>query len=75
MEADLWQAPTLVAVGRYDYVCPVPESERIAKEIPNATLEIFEHSGHSPPSDEPQAFEEKLSAWLRTTGLVPNNGA
>ena len=66
------KAPTLVAVGRYDLVCPVTESEEIARQIPAATLEIFEHSGHSPPSDEPQAFEKTLSAWLQTTGLFPS---
>lgn len=37
--------------------------------IPRARLEIFEQSGHSPPSDEPAKFTEKLSDWLKSEVL------
>ncbi len=59
------QAPTLVIVGRHDYMAPVVCSEEIASKIPRARLEIFEHSGHSPPSDEPERFKEILMSFLK----------
>ncbi|KAH8690782.1 proline iminopeptidase [Talaromyces proteolyticus] len=60
------KTPTLVIVGRHDYIAPVACSEEIANAIPNARLEIFELSGHSPPSDEPEKFERILSSFLKS---------
>ena len=45
-------APTLVTVGRHDWITPVSASEVIANGIPNAELVVFEHSGHSPQIEE-----------------------
>ncbi|KIV79192.1 hypothetical protein PV11_06764 [Exophiala sideris] len=61
--------PTLVVVGRHDHVTPVEYSQEIADKIPHARLEIFEKSGHSPPSDEPQKFEAVLADWLKAEVL------
>ena len=58
-----------MVVGRHDYVTPVKFSEEIASGIPHARLEIFEHSGHSPPSDEPGKFREIVLDFLKTTVL------
>lgn len=63
------KAPTYVLVGRHDNVTPVACSQDIARGIPRSVLEIFEHSGHSPPSDEPKAFEASLAKWLKAEGL------
>ena len=52
---------------------PVEASQEIASEIPHAKLEIFEYSGHSPPSDEPKKFEESLANWLKAEGLPSTN--
>jgi len=60
-------------VGRHDNVTPVEASQEIASEIPHAKLEIFEYSGHSPPSDEPKKFEESLANWLKAEGLPSTN--
>ncbi len=38
-------APTLVAAGRYDGIAPLSNSEALAREIPAATLQVFE-GGH-----------------------------
>jgi proline iminopeptidase len=62
-------APTLVIVGRHDAITPVSCSQEIADAIPIARLEVFEFSGHSPPSDEPEKFEQVLSDFLRTVVL------
>lgn len=64
--SDYLQVPTLVVVGRYDNVTPVSSSEEIAKGIPFARLEIFEHSGHSPPADEPEKFSQIISDFLES---------
>ena len=64
------QAPTLVIVGRHDIITPVSCSQEIVNGIPSAQLEIFEHSGHSPPSDEPIKFEIVLLEWLKSRDLL-----
>ena len=56
--------PTLVAVGRHDWICPVDQSEEIARLVPGAELAIFEHSGHSPQIEERAAFTRRLAAFL-----------
>jgi proline iminopeptidase len=58
------QVPTLVTVGRGDWVTPVSASETIALLIPDAQLEIFEKSGHSPQSEEPEKFQRVLREFL-----------
>lgn len=61
-------APTFVAVGRHDWICPVEESVEIARSIHGAELHIFERSGHSPHIEEARAFFEALGAFL--TGVL-----
>ena len=56
--------PALVVVGRHDRVTPVVCSEAIAARIPGAELRIFENSGHSPPLEEPEAFQAVVRAFL-----------
>ena len=48
--------PTLVAVGRHDWICPLDQAEEIARLVPGAELAIFEQSGHSPQIEERAAF-------------------
>jgi len=63
------KVPTLVVVGRHDQITPVEFSEEIAKGIPGAKFEIFEHSGHNPPGDEPEKFQETVLEFLRVEVL------
>jgi proline iminopeptidase len=48
--------PTLVIVGRHDFITNVAMAEEMVKHIPNARLEIFEESGHFALVEEPQKF-------------------
>ncbi|KAI8241010.1 Proline iminopeptidase [Colletotrichum sp. SAR 10_99] len=57
-------APTLVATGRLDVVVPVGYGEEISQRIPQSELVIFEKSGHSPPSDEPELFQKTVTEFL-----------
>jgi proline iminopeptidase len=56
--------PTLVMVGRHDWICPVDQAEEIHKLIPHSELAIFEASGHSPQVEERDAFTRRLGAFL-----------
>ncbi|KAJ7159296.1 alpha/beta hydrolase fold protein [Mycena crocata] len=56
--------PTLVVVGRHDMVAPVEFSEEIHRGIPGSELTIFENSGHSPPSDETEAFQARVRGFV-----------
>ena len=56
--------PTLVTVGRKDWVTPVSSAETIARLIPGAELVIFEQSGHSPQVEESDKFQKVLRAFV-----------
>ncbi|MCW2878701.1 MAG: pip [Sphaerisporangium sp.] len=56
--------PTLVTVGRLDWVTPVSSAETIASLIPNSKLVIFEKSGHSPQIEEFDLFQKVMRDFL-----------
>lgn len=58
------QCPTLVTVGRADWVTPVYSAEKIASLIPHSQLVIFEKSGHSPQREEPELFQKTMCEFL-----------
>jgi len=58
--------PTLVTVGRTDWVTPVSYAETIADLVPNAKLVVFEKSGHSPQIEEFDLFQEVMRDFLAT---------
>jgi proline iminopeptidase len=58
------RCPTLVMVGRHDWICPVDQAEEIHRLIPHSELAIFERSGHSPQVEEREAFTERLRSFL-----------
>ena len=61
------RCPTLLVTGRHDVFSSFPQAHRIARRIPGARVEIFEHSGHFPWLDEPDAFFGLVHDWLVTT--------
>lgn len=58
------RCPTLVTVGRRDWVTPVSSAETIASLIPDAKLVIFEKSGHSPQIEESELFQQVMREFL-----------
>ena len=62
--------PTLVIVGRHDWITPLEASQELAAGIPNAELVVFENSGHSPQQEEHERFVEVVRDFLRRTGSV-----
>jgi len=56
--------PSLVMVGRHDWICPMDQGEEIARLVPGAELAVFEQSGHSPQIEERAAFTRRLATFL-----------
>lgn len=57
-------AETLIVVGRHDWICPVPVSERLHSGIASSRLEVFENTGHLPWIEEPQRFFSTVKRFL-----------
>ena len=57
-------APTLITVGRTDWITPVECSEQIASLIPGSRLVVFEKSGHSPQIEEAEAWTKVVREFL-----------
>jgi proline iminopeptidase len=60
-------APTLILVGRDDFICPPSQAQILHNGIRNSTLVIFEQSGHLPYIEEPGAFFAAARQWLKRT--------
>ena len=56
--------PTLVTVGRGDWITPVACSDTISALIPGSRLEVFEESGHSPQIEESEKFQRVVREFL-----------
>jgi proline iminopeptidase len=57
-------APTLVLVGKDDFICPPSRAKILQEGIPNSEMVVFENSGHIPYIEEPEAFFEAVRGWL-----------
>ena len=58
------RVPLLIAHGRFDYTVPWQLWQGIAAQLPDATLQLFERSGHQPFFEEPSRFAAALSDWM-----------
>jgi proline iminopeptidase len=58
------RAPTLVIASRHDPQASMQCSEELYEGIPNATLVIFEDSGHAPFIEEAPQFFDTLKSYL-----------
>ncbi len=61
------KVPTLVIVGRHDFITNVAMAEEIVKHIPNARLEVFEDSGHFALVEEPEKFYRVVKQFVLST--------
>ena len=55
------QAPVLVIHGKQD---PLESAQEVHETFPGSRLEILENAGHFPWLEQPDAFYEKLDAFL-----------
>ncbi len=58
------KVPTLVIVGRHDFITNVAMAEEMVKNIPNAKLEIFDDSGHYGFVEEPEKFHRVVKEFV-----------
>jgi proline iminopeptidase len=58
------KVPTLVIVGRQDFITNVAMAEEMVRHIPNAKLEIFEESGHFALVEEPEKFYRVIKEFV-----------
>jgi proline iminopeptidase len=58
--------PTLVIVGRHDFITNVAMAEEIVRHIPNARLEIFEDSGHYALVEEREKFNRVIKEFVES---------
>lgn len=61
--------PTLVLAGAAPGSVPLAESERLAAELPHATLVQLQECGDLPQEECPQQFVDVTTAWLRSGAL------
>jgi 3-oxoadipate enol-lactonase len=59
-------APTLVIYGTGDQPHVVENGQKLAREIPNAELLIFEQIGHVPSMEKPEEVNRALETFLRS---------
>ncbi len=63
------RTPTLVTVGRHDWITPLEASEELASVLPGSELIIFEHSGHSPQLEETDRYLAIVRDFLTRHGV------
>jgi proline iminopeptidase len=59
-------APTLVIVGRHDFITNIAMAEEMVKHIPNARLAVFEDSGHFALVEEPEKFYSVIKRFVES---------
>lgn len=60
------RVPTVVMAGAHDFMTPQQHaSERLLKHLPQASLAVFENSGHYPFIEETTAFCHTVRQYLR----------
>lgn len=64
------ELPVLVVAGRGDVFNGPFQAARITRNAPRSTEVVLEESGHLPWVEEPAAFEEAVTRWLRAEGLA-----
>ena len=69
------QVPTLVTVGRHDWITPVSAAEELTAGIPDAELVVFENSGHSPQIEENEKFITIVREFLEKAAAGTNESA
>ncbi|HEU4745008.1 MAG TPA: alpha/beta hydrolase [Anaerolineales bacterium] len=60
------RVPTLIIVGRHDFITNVAMAEGMAKQIPDARLLIFEDSGHYAFVEEPEKFYRVIKEFVES---------
>lgn len=57
-------APIFIAHGRFDFVVPHVLWSEVVELLPDATLRVFDRSGHQPFLEEPNLFADAVARWM-----------
>lgn len=58
------RVPTLTLWGRHDDIVPLSTGERLARELPHASLVVIEQAGHLPQEEAPFETLRAVTAFL-----------
>ena len=58
--------PMLVCAGTAETRGPVEAVKHVSDIVPDATVELFEESGHCPPFEEPERFNRVVSQFINS---------
>jgi pimeloyl-ACP methyl ester carboxylesterase len=67
---DQIDVPTLVVSGENDNIVPIEDSQRLAREIPDAQLSTFPACGHVPQQECHQDFLQAVIDFLHSEGFT-----
>ena len=56
--------PTLVIAGRDDFIFPPDHQRELAAAIPGARLQLVEHAGHNPHSEQPAEVMQAIRTFI-----------
>jgi pimeloyl-ACP methyl ester carboxylesterase len=68
------RASTLLLWGGRDELAPLRNARVLRANLPNAQLEVFETSGHTPMDDVPEAFNARVAEFVRAPVITQPNG-
>jgi proline iminopeptidase len=63
-DIDKLKAPILLALGKYDFLVSPYSWDLIASKFKQLTIKLFEKSGHTPPLEESDLFDQTLLEWI-----------
>jgi proline iminopeptidase len=64
------KVPTLVLVGRHDFITTVAMAEEMVERLPDARLEVFEDSGHFAVIEEPEKFYRVIEQLVNAANRI-----
>lgn len=59
--------PTLVIAGEKDLLMPIEDAQELVRLIPDARLVVIPHAGHLLIHEQPEAFLQMVSAFMKNT--------
>jgi pimeloyl-ACP methyl ester carboxylesterase len=57
--------PTLIIVGRHDFITNVAMAKEMLSRLPDGRLEIFEDSGHFCHVEQPEKFHQLITEFIK----------
>lgn len=67
------RVPTLVLWGGRDELAPLRNGQVLSANLPQAQLEVFASSGHTPMDDVPELFNRRVTQFLQDPKLEQRN--